>query len=144
MKKLLLGAAVVALLLSPMSLTARADNVEGTDGEGCFATSAPVPTVADGEQFAYKDTCTYTATRTGGYAGGAEAWTITITYPDGQTFTVSSTDAKETKQGCTVWDATATVTVTVINGTMGIGNPFPEGSPSANGPCYPTGYQPAA
>jgi len=85
------------------------------------------------------DTCTYTATRTGGWAGNGSTWTITVqiaangdprdTNGDGKlryVFNSSNAPAK----GCGFFGAGSIVTTNGGSGSDGVaaGNPFPGAS----------------
>jgi hypothetical protein len=85
------------------------------------------------------DTCTYTATRTGGYAANGSTWSITVQIPangdprdtngDGKLRYVF-TSANAPDEGCGFFAAGSTVTTNGGSGSDGVaaGNPFPAAS----------------
>jgi hypothetical protein len=135
--------ALTALLLAAVPFAVRADDlpagIEGCVVNGQVDNKPP----AGGANF-YKSECTYTAKRTGGWAGNG-TWQVTIEYEDGRggPFVLTNADPKKTGQGCTAWDPGAKVTAKLTgSGGIAVGNPFPTGAPSSpSAPCYPEGYQ---
>jgi hypothetical protein len=121
MKKVALLSAIVGAIIYGGTATASDPITLPTGQEGCV--SAP------------NDTCTYTATRDGGYAANGANWTLTVQIPangdprdtnlDGKLRYVFS-PSNAPKQGCGLWAAGATVT-TSAGADSGIagGNPVP-------------------
>src|SRR5687767_5819972 len=84
--------------------------------------TTPAPLSQEGCVSAPGDTCTYNATRTGGYVADGSGWSLVVSFPaavgdprdvngDGKlTFTFS--DANAPPQGCGLFDPGATVTTT--------------------------------
>lgn len=129
MRKLLVVAAVVAGSMSFGAFGGATADELPTGVEGCVASDPG----AKGPTALYPKTCTYTAKRSGGFAGGAQSWQVRIVRPNGQVTTYSGSN-----QACHTASTVAgdTVTVTVTNGFVAAGNPFPgaaDGSiPSSN------------
>ena len=90
------------------------------------------------------DTCTFSPTRTGGYAANGSGWTVTVVIPapagdprdtnlDGKLrYVFNSSNAPA--EGCGFFGAGSTVT-TATDGSSGVaaGNPFPGASDAAIG-----------
>jgi hypothetical protein len=98
--------------------------------------TTPAPASQEGCVSPAGDTCTYTSTRTGGYAAGGSSWSLVVSIPtsagdprdvnlDGQlTYTFGPAGAPP--QGCALWGPGATVTISAgSSGTIAAGNPFP-------------------
>jgi hypothetical protein len=136
-RKLILASAMLAAL-------AYSGTASGSD-----PISTPGPASQEGCVSQPGDTCTYTTTRTGGFAARG-TWTLTVSVPaaapvppatcdardvncDGKwtyTFTESSTPAMP--QGCSLFGPGATVTTLAgASGGIAAGNPFP--APSDGG-----------
>jgi hypothetical protein len=101
-----------------------------------------LPTGQEGCVSPAGDTCTYTPTRSGGYAASGSGWSLTVEIPangdprdtnlDGKlryVFTTSNAPA----QGCGLFDAGSTVTTVGGDRGMAAGNPFPGAADSATG-----------
>jgi hypothetical protein len=109
-------------------------------GGGTAMASDPIilPSGQEGCVSPAGDTCTYTATRDGGYAANGATWTLTVTIPaagdprdtngDGKLrYVFNSGNAPE--QGCGLYAAGATVTTSGgANASIAAGNPFPGAS----------------
>jgi hypothetical protein len=120
-KRLVLLGVVLGALAYGGSATASAPIVLPTGQEGCVSPAG--------------DTCTYSATRTGGYVANGSAWTLTVeiaangdprdTNLDGKlryVFNASNAPA----QGCGLFPAGATATTAVgASGGLAAGNPIP-------------------
>jgi hypothetical protein len=101
-----------------------------------------LPTGQEGCVSPAGDTCTYTATRAGGYVGNGSGWSVTVVIPangdprdtnlDGKLRYVF-TSANAPEQGCGFFDAGATVTT--VGGDQGVaaGNPIPGAADAALG-----------
>jgi hypothetical protein len=112
---------------------------------GTATASAPIvlPSGQEGCVSPAGDTCTYTATRTGGYVANGSTWTLTVeiaangdprdTNKDGKlryVFNASNAPA----QGCGFIPAAATVTTLVgASGGLAAGNPIPGATDPAAG-----------
>ena len=106
----------------------------------------PAPLSQEGCVSAPGDTCTYTSTRTGGYAANGSAWTLVVSIPavgdprdvnlDGQ-LTYTITPSSGMPAGCSLFPAGSTVTTSAgANSGLAAGNPFPAPSDSAvNNDC---------
>lgn len=134
MRKLIGAAALgaAALSLGPVA-GVKADQLPA-GVEGCIATS-PGQTVANpggpagSGNIVSANTCSYKATRTGGYAIAAQSWTVKIYTPATNTTRTFSSAAGSNP--CNTSPVTAigdTVTLTVSNGVGAVGNPFPAAS----------------
>ena len=101
-----------------------------------------LPTGQEGCVSPAGDTCTFTTTRDGGYAGNGSGWSVTVEIPangdardtngDGKLrYVFTSSNAPE--QGCGFF--TAGSTVTTFGGDQGVaaGNPFPGASDAVVG-----------
>jgi hypothetical protein len=112
---------------------------------GAAAASDPITTPAPLSQEGCVpppgDSCTYTSTRSGGYAAGGSTWSLTVAIPttagdprdvnlDGKlTYTFGPANAPP--QGCSLWGIGATVTASPgSGGGIAAGNPFPAPSDS--------------
>jgi hypothetical protein len=107
----------------------------------------PAPISGEGCVSQPGDTCTYTATRTGGYAANGSNWSLVVSIPttvgdprdvnaDGKlTYTISPTTPGEV--GCGLYPAGATATTSAgANSGIAAGNPFPAPSDSVrNNDC---------
>ncbi len=126
--RIALAVASVSLLAFVASASASDPIVLPTGQEGCVSQAG--------------DTCTYTATRSGGYVGNGSGWSVTVQIPangdvrdtngDGKLrYVFTASNAPE--QGCGFFDAGATVTT--VGGDQGVaaGNPFPGASDGAVG-----------
>jgi hypothetical protein len=104
---------------------------------GTAIASAPIvlPTGQEGCISQPGDTCTYTATRTGGYVANGSTWTLTVEIPangdprdtnlDGKLRYVFS-PSNAPVQGCGLFGAGATATTAAgANGGIAAGNPIP-------------------
>jgi hypothetical protein len=121
MKKIVFLGALVGALAIPGAAAASDPIILPTGQEGCVSPSG--------------DTCTYTATRDGGYAANGSTWTLTVAIPangdprdtnlDGKLrYVFGASNAPE--QGCGLWGAGAVVTTNGgANATLAAGNPFP-------------------
>jgi hypothetical protein len=121
MKKVVLCSALLGVLTWAGTAAASDPIILPTGQEGCVSPAG--------------DTCSYTATRDGGMAGGGSTWQLTITIPangdprdtnlDGKLRYVF-TPANAPEQGCGFFGAGATVTTSAGgSGTIAAGNPFP-------------------
>jgi hypothetical protein len=121
--KKFLAAATLAAALAGGNTALASDPLALPGGEeGCVSPSG--------------DTCTYTPTRTGGYAANGTAWTLTVVIPapagdlrdtnkDGKLRYVF-TPANAPKQGCGFFGVGSTVTTNAgANSQLAAGNPFP-------------------
>ncbi len=129
---LLLGAVVGLLASGGIASASDPVIIAPTGQEGCVSQAG--------------DTCTYTSTRDGGYAGNGD-WTLTVEIPangdprdtnlDGLLRYVI-TPANAPEQGCGMFGAGSKVTTNVISGGLAAGNPFPGASDpvvGANNDC---------
>jgi hypothetical protein len=102
----------------------------------------PAPLSQEGCVAAPGDTCTYTATRSGGYAANGSTWSLVVDIPttagdprdanlDGKlTYTFGPGNAPPV--GCSLFPAGATATVSAgSNAGIAAGNPFPAPSDGA-------------
>lgn len=122
MKKVFgVGAVVAAALVIVLAGPAAVPDTLPGGAEGC---------VVNGQDLAgptgpltHKTTCTYTATRTGGYVAQG-SWTLSVTVG---TVTTTYTPANAPEQGCTLWNAGAVVTASISDASSFIaaGNPYP-------------------
>lgn len=123
MRKLLVVAALVAGSLSLGAFGgATADTLPGGT-EGCVVSS---PGANGPTGVVYANTCSYVATRTGGFVGGAQSWTVTVYNNNSPTKTVVgkySGSGPACNTGST--NPGNLVVVTASNGTVAAGNPFP-------------------
>jgi len=104
--------------------------------------TTPAPLSQEGCVSQPTDTCTYTATRTGGYVARGDTWSLSVSFPapapvppatcgagdidcDGKlTWTYGPSNAPP--QGCSLWEIGATVTISAgASGGIAAGNPFP-------------------
>jgi hypothetical protein len=97
--------------------------------------TTPAPLSQEGCVSGPGDTCTYTSTRTGGYAANGSTWSLVISIPaagdprdvnlDGQlTYTIGPSNG--IPQGCELFPAGSTVTTSGgSSGGVAGGNPFP-------------------
>jgi hypothetical protein len=129
-KFVVLGAVFGALTIGGTAWASDPIIVGPTGGEGCVS-GAP------------NDTCTYTATRDGGYVANGTTWTLTVeiaangdprdTNLDGKLRYVF-TSANAPEQGCGLFGAGATVTTNAgADSTLAAGNPFPGASDAVLG-----------
>lgn len=122
MGRLLAVAALVAASLSFGAFGgATADSLPGgTEGCGASSPGANSPT-----GFAYANSCSYRATRVGGFVGGAESWTVTV-YNNSSPNKVVVRRYSGTDRACNTASTSPGnfVVVTVTNGTVIAGNPF--------------------
>ena len=120
----------VALLAGSLAVsTARADTTP-VGAEGCVATTAPVPTVAAGVQVVYGGSCSYRATREGGFVAAGN-WSITVTNAAGAvTFTRSGANDGSCHTATTKPGDLVSVSVFSPGGVIAAGNPFPSATPS--------------
>lgn len=96
----------------------------------------PAPLAQEGCVSPPGDTCTYTATRPGGYVANGANWTLVVSVPaagdprdtnlDGKlTFTIGPSSGLP--QGCGLWDPGATITtITGASSGLAAGSPFPQ------------------
>lgn len=104
---------------------------------GTAAASDPLilPTGQEGCVSPEGDTCTYTATRDGGYLANGSNWTLTVEIAANGDLRDTNLDGKlryvfgpgnAPEQGCGLWSAGATVTTNAGAGSrLAAGNPFP-------------------
>ena len=122
-RALLVGAAAAALV--PVASAWGSDPI-----------TTPAPLSQEGCVSAPGDTCTYNATRTGGYVADGSGWSLVVAFPaavgdprdvnlDGKlTYRFSDTNAPP--QGCGLFDPGATVTTTGgAQSGLAAGSPFP-------------------
>jgi hypothetical protein len=84
-----------------------------TKGEGCVSQGA-------------NDTCTYTATRSGGYVAAGSTWSLTIDDDADGFVDRSFGPANAPEQGCGLWGPGAVVTISSgAQSEIAAGNPFP-------------------
>jgi hypothetical protein len=121
MKKVVLCGALLGALTLAGTATASDPIILPTGEEGCVSPAG--------------DTCTYTATRDGGMAGGGDTWSVTVSIPangdprdtnlDGQLRYVF-TPSNAPEQGCGFFGPGSKVTTSAgSGGTVAAGNPFP-------------------
>ena len=135
MKGALLVAAVVASV-GPVSIASASDPI-----------ITPAPLSQEGCVSVPGDTCTFTATRSGGVVANGDSWTLVVAIPtftgdprdvnaDG-TLTYTLGPADGLPQGCGLWDAGATVTTNAgADSGLAAGNPFPApADPGAANDC---------
>ncbi|HZQ26551.1 MAG TPA: hypothetical protein VFA94_02525 [Acidimicrobiales bacterium] len=135
MRKFFTIAALSAGMLAIAPLGAHADTVPG-GVEGCVATN-PGQTSPTG--VVYAGTCSYTATRTAGYATAAQGWSVTI-YNNNtpQKTVVASYSSAAGSKPCNTSELIKPgqfVVVTVSNGVATAGNPFPS---ATDGQLHPS------
>jgi hypothetical protein len=112
---------------------------------GPAAASDPLvlPTGSEGCVSPSGDTCTYTATRDGGYAANGSAWTLTVEIPANGDVRDTNLDGKlryvfgpsnAPEQGCGLFGpgSTATTNAGAASG-IAAGNPFPGASDAVIG-----------
>jgi hypothetical protein len=136
LRKLILASAVLGAL------------VFGGTAQASDPIVTPAPLSQEGCVSQPNDTCTYTSTRTGGYAARGDSWTMVVEIPtvapsaecppntadprdtncDGKlTYTFSAANAPP--QGCSLWPAGTTVTISAgASSGIAAGNPFPASS----------------
>jgi hypothetical protein len=125
MRKVMLAGALLAMLSLAGGTAVASDPLVLPGGEeGCVSPPG--------------DTCTYTATRSGGIAANGSTWTLTVQIPangdprdtnlDGKLrYVFNSSNAPQ--EGCGLWSAGATVTTSGgAQGGIAAGNPFPGAS----------------
>jgi hypothetical protein len=112
---------------------------------GTAAASDPIvlPTGQEGCVSPAGETCTYTSTRSGGYAANGNTWTLTIQIPANGDARDTNLDGKlryvfnsgnAPQQGCGLFDAGSTATTSVgASGAMAAGNPFPGATDGVTG-----------
>jgi hypothetical protein len=126
-----LAALGASLLAAPLSAV-RADTLPG-GVEGCVVTNpgkdSPTGTV-------YADKCSYTATRTAGYATAAQKWSVSIYTPATKTTKVFGSD--QASKRC----YTGPLIVTATNGVAAAGNPFPAATDGKLNPSDACGSTP--
>lgn len=108
---------------------ANADTLPG-GVEGCVATTG----AGSPAGMVYANTCNYVATRSGGFAGGAQSWTVTV-YNNNTATKVQIAKYTGSGKACNTYSTKPGnyVVVSVTNGTVAAGNPFP----SAADPALP-------
>ena len=122
MRKVVLLGAIVAAALTYGGTAAASDPIVLPSGqEGCVSPSG--------------DTCTYTATRDGGYVANGSTWTLTVQIPANGDVRDTNGDGKlryvfnsgnAPQQGCGLFPAGAVVTTnTGASGGIAAGNPIP-------------------
>jgi hypothetical protein len=118
-------AALGAGMLAAAPMGAHADTVPG-GVEGCVATN---PGQNSPSGVVYANTCSYTATRTAGYATAAQGWSVTIYNNNSATKTVvASYSSAAGSKACNTSELIHPgqyVVVTASNGVAAAGNPFP-------------------
>lgn len=122
MRKLLVVAALSAGSLSLGAFGgASADTVPG-GVEGCVATTGANSPAG----LVYANACSYTATRTGGFVGGAQSWKVTV-YNNASPTKVAIGRYSGTGPACNTGSTSPgnLVVVELTNGTIAAGNPFP-------------------
>ena len=130
MKKVMLAGALLASLSLAGGTAVASDPLVHPGGEeGCVSPPG--------------DTCTYTSTRSGGYAANGSSWTLTVQIPangdprdtnrDGKLrYVFTSANAPEV--GCGLFGAGATVTTNGgADSGIAAGNPFPAPSDAVVG-----------
>lgn len=131
MNKLILAGALVGALAFAAPATASDPIV------------TPAPLSQEGCESPPGDTCTYTSTRTGGYAARGDGWSLVVVIPttagdprdidlDGKlTYTFGPSNAPP--QGCSLWGPGATVTSSAsASSVIAAGNPFPAAAADGN------------
>ena len=136
MRKRFAVAALVAGMLSLGTLAAVQADVLPGGVEGCIATS---PGSTSPEGVIYANGCSYTATRTGGYATAAQSFSVTIYNNNSATKTViASYSTAKGSNPCNTSEIIKPgnyVVLTVSNGVGAVGNPFPS---AADGQVHPS------
>ena len=130
MRKSLVVAALVAGSLSFGAFGgASADQLPGGI-EGCVVTSPGTPGLPANPAGAnlYSGSCSFVATRTGGFVGGAQSWKVTVTTPAGAVTTFSGTNGACNTGAYNPGD---TVRVELSNGMIAAGNPIPSAVPAS-------------
>lgn len=129
MRKVVLLSAIAAALTYGGTAAASDPLILPTGQEGCVSPAG--------------DTCTYTASRDGGYVADGSTWTLTVQIPangdprdtngDGKLrYVFDPSNAPE--QGCGLWSAGATVTTSAgADGRIAAGNPIPGAADPALG-----------
>jgi len=138
-RKLFVVAGLAAATLSLGAFSAVHADQEPGGVEGCVAESpAPAPPAGT----VYSGSCSYTATRTGGYATAAQTWSVTIYNNNSPTKTVlhafSSTAGSNPCNTGPVIQPGNYVVATVANGVNAVGNPTPSAAgavPSSSDNC---------
>ena len=132
MRKLLVVLIASLFGLSLTVVSAQADTAPG-GAEGCVASTAPVPAVAPGVQIVYGGSCTYKATRTGGFVAAGN-WSITVKNSAGTTvFSRSGANKGSCHLATTNPGDTVSIAVFSPGGVIAAGNPFPSATPSTGG-----------
>lgn len=106
--------------------------------------ATPAPLSQEGCVSAPGDTCTYTATRPGGFVADGANWTLVVAIPttagdprdvnlDG-TLTYTIGPSNNLPQGCGIFDPGATIT-TIVGDQSGLaaGSPFPQPTDDVTG-----------
>lgn len=122
MRKLLVVAALVAGGLSFGAFGgASADELPG-GVEGCVVSNPGTK----GPTALYPDTCSYVAKRTGGFVGGGQAWKVVV-YNNNSATKVKLAEYSGSGPACNTGSTAVgnLVVVTVTNGMVAAGNPFP-------------------
>lgn len=125
MRKLLVAAGLAAAMSTLGAFSAVHADQQPGGIEGCIATSPGADSPAG---TLYNGTCHYTATRTGGYATAASAWSVTIYSDAAMTKPVASFSSAKGSNPCNtgpIIQPGQTVKATVTNGVNAVGNPFP-------------------
>lgn len=116
MKKLLTVGALLGTLAAGVTGASASDPiyVDQVGGQGCISPPG--------------DTCTYNATRTGGYVAQGSTWSIDVVLPGGATAHYDPASGAP-RQGCALWPAGSTVTIRAgASSAIAAGNPFPSQS----------------
>jgi hypothetical protein len=124
-RKLLVAAGIAAATCSLGAFSAVHADTQPGGIEGCIATS---PGANSPQGTLYDTTCSYTATRTGGYATSAQTWTVTIYSDAAMTKPVASFSSAAGSPPCNtgpIIQPGQTVKATVNNGVNAVGNPIP-------------------
>lgn len=127
----LLAVLITSMLGLSLTAVAQADTTPG-GAEGCVASSAPVPTVAPGVQVVYNGSCSYTATRTGGFVAAGN-WSITVTRGTTVVFSRSGANKGSCHLATTQPGDVVRIAVFSPGGVIAAGNPFPSATPSTGG-----------
>ena len=143
MRKPIVVAALVAGSLSFGAFGAAVADQLPAGVEGCVVRSSPAGggtvTVPGAGANLYDSSCTFTATRTGGFVGGASSWRVTVVKDgDPAQTTVFSGSNEACNTGA--YDAKDVVKVELTNGLIAAGNPFPsatDGTLTAGGDRCP-------
>lgn len=145
MRKPLIVAALVAGSLSFGAFGGATADVLPGGVEGCVVRNSPAGggtvSVAPVGGNVYDTTCSFTATRTGGFVGAAQSWNVTVYNHNGPD-RVAILNESGSGPACNTGAYTPgnVVVVTVSNGLVAAGNPFPsatDGTVTAGGDRCP-------